>query len=185
MQKKIRLTSPHSLLAIRLIGVTLDDLKYISLDDYIKKNPDIQNLEIELQEERYNHHEQNRLELINEAKKLREDLLKDNNYETSPYNNISSLYISPKSNINNYSYNFSTTMKKNVSATNLNPKMNLPQTSTAVILEREKLQKLLKNQENKVKLQIDYECMIEENRRKNLEKMHNKELKEEKRRTDR
>ena len=182
-QKKIRLTSPHSLLAIRLIGVTLDDLRYISLDDYIKKNPDIQYLENELQEERYNHHEQNRLELINEAKKLREDLLQDKNYETSPYNNISSLYISPKSNINSHSYNFNT-MKKNTSATNLNPRMNIQQPSTAILLEREKLQKLLQNQENKVKLQIDYECMIEENRRKNLEKMRNKELKEEKRRKE-
>ena len=29
-QKKIRLTSPHSLLAIRLIGVTLDELRHLS-----------------------------------------------------------------------------------------------------------------------------------------------------------
>ena len=182
MQKKIRLTSPHSLLAIRLIGVTLDDLKHLSLDDYIKKNPGIQNLERELQEERYSHYEQNRLELIEEAKRIREDLLKDKNYETSPYNNVSSVYTSPKSNFNNTRYNFST-MQKNTSATNLEPKMNLQQ-STAIIIEREKLQKLLEKQENKVKLQIDYECMIEENRRKNLEKMRNKELKEEKRRKE-
>ena len=39
-------------------------------------------------------------------------------------------------------------------------------------------------QETKVRLQIDYECMIEENRRKNLEKMRMKELKEQKRRKE-
>ena len=93
MQKKIRITSPHSLTAIRLIGTTLDDLRYLTFDDYVK-SASIQNLERELQEERYNHYEQNRLELIKEAKEIREDLLKDNNYETSPQNNLSSLYIS-------------------------------------------------------------------------------------------
>ena len=181
MQKKIRITSPHSLLAIRLIGATLDDLKYIPFDDYIK-TAGIQHLEPELQEERYSHYERNRLQLIKEAKQIRKDLIKDNNNETSPQNNISSLYISPKSNNDLSHYNFST-MKKNTSATNINPKMNL-QTSTAIILEREKLHKILEKQENNVRLQIDYECMIEENRRKNLEKMRNKELKEEKRRKE-
>ena len=182
-QKKIRLTSPHSLLAIRLIGVTLDELRHLSFEDYIKKNPETQYLENELQEERYNHYEKNRLELIKEAKKVREDLLKDKNYETTYYNNLSSFYISPKSNItNNTRYNLST-MKKNSSASNLEPKMNLQQ-STAIRIEREKLQKLLEKQENKVRLQIDYECMIEETRRKNIEKMRNKELKEEKRRKE-
>ena len=181
MQKKIRITSPHSLTAIRLIGTTLDDLRYLTFDDYVK-SASIQNLERELQEERYNHYEQNRLELIKEAKEIREDLLKDNNYETSPQNNLSSLYISPKSNIKIARYNYNT-MKKNTSASNLEPKIKL-QTSTAILLEREKLMKLLEKQENKVKLQIDYECMIEETRRKNLEKMRKKELKEEKKRKD-
>ena len=181
MQKKIRITSPHSLTAIRLIGTTLDDLRYFTFDDYVK-SASIQNLERELQEERYNHYEQNRLELIKEAKEIREDLLKDNNYETSPQNNLSSLYISPKSNIKIARYNYNT-MKKNTSASNLEPKLKL-QTSTAILLEREKLMKLLEKQENKVKLQIDYECMIEETRRKNLEKMRKKELKEEKKRKD-
>ena len=56
-QKKIRITSPHSLLAIRLIGATLEDLRYLSLDEYIKKNISIQYLEKDLQQERYDHYE--------------------------------------------------------------------------------------------------------------------------------
>ncbi len=39
MQKKIRINSPNSLLAIHLIGVTLDDLRYLTFDEYIKNNP--------------------------------------------------------------------------------------------------------------------------------------------------
>ena len=61
---------------------------------------------------------------------------------------------------------------------------NLQLESTAIKLEKEKLHKLLEKEENNVKLQIDYECKIEEIRRKNLEKMRNKELKEEKRRKE-
>ena len=184
-QKKIRITSPYSNLAIRLIGATLDDLRYLTFDEYIKNNG-LHYLEKDLQEERYNHYLKNRLELINEAKSMREDLIREKECETSTQNNnISSLSIlSPKNNVNLSNYNHHlTTMKKNTSASNLEPKINLP-TSTAILLEREKLQKILEKQENKVKLQIDYVCMIEENRRKNLEKMRIKEIKEQKRKKE-
>ena len=181
-QKRIKLTSPNSLLAIHLIGVTLDDLRYLTFDEYIKNNPDIQYLERDLQEERYNHHERNRLELIEQAKKIREELLEEKSYQTTPQNNLSSFALSPKAQNRNMRYNFNT-MKKNTSALTIKPTIKL-QKSTAILLEREKLQKLIEKQENKVKLQIDYECMIEENRRKNLEKMRNKELKEERKRKE-
>ena len=182
MQKKIRINSPNSLLAMHLIGATLDDLRYLTFDEYIKNNPDIQYLEKELQEERYNHYERNRLDLIKEAKQIREDLQEEKNFQSSPQNNINSLFISPKAKDKKTRNNFST-IKKNSSALDINPSMKLQQ-STAIILEREKLQKLIEKQETKVKLQIDYECMIEENRRKNLEKMRNKELKEERKRKE-
>ena len=173
MQKKVRINSPNSLLAIHLIGATLDDLRYLTFDEYIKNNPDIQYLEKELQEERYNHYERNRLDLIKEAKQIREDLQEEKNFQSSPQNNINSLFISPKAKNRNTRNNFST-IKKNSSALDINPSMKLQQ-STAIILEREKLQKLIEKQETKVKLQIDYECMIEENRRKKLEKKRKKE----------
>ena len=170
-QKKIRINSPNSLTAIRLIGATFDDLRYLTLDEYIKRE-NIQYLDKELQEERYNHYEKSRLSLISEAKSIREDLLKEKekNYETAPQNKLN---LSKSNDIFKYTgFNFNT--KKNNFNTNIS---NTP-TSTAIILEREKLQKLLEKQENNIKLQIDYECMIEENRRKNLEKMRNKEMKE-------
>ena len=54
-QKKIRLTSPLSIMAVNLVGATLEDLRFISLEEYLKKNYDFQNLEKELQYERYSH----------------------------------------------------------------------------------------------------------------------------------
>ena len=183
MQRKIRIDSPHSIKAIQLIGARLEDLKFISLDEYNKKNIGSQYLEKELQEERYNHYEKNRLDLINEAKKIREQLIKEEEDDTNQNNTInnrtSSLYLSPKNNVSK-SFDLKT-MKKTTSSINIEPKY---EASTAIKLEREKLQKVLEKQEIKVKLQIDYECMIEENRRKNLEKMMEKEKKEEKRRKE-
>ena len=180
MQRKIRIDSPHSIKAIQLIGARLEDLKFISLDEYNKKNIGSQYLEKELQEERYNHYEKNRLDLINEAKKIREQLIKeeeedDTNQNNTINNRTSSLYLSPKNNVSK-SFDLKT-MKKTTSSINIEPKY---EASTAIKLEREKLQKVLEKQEIKVKLQIDYECMIEENRRKNLEKMMEKEKRKKK-----
>ena len=44
-------------------------------------------------------------------------------------------------------------------------------TSTAIRAERERLKKLKERQEINIRLQIDYECAMEETRRKNIEKM--------------
>ena len=176
-KKKIRISSPLSLTAMHLIGATLDDLRFKSIDEYLKQNFQSQNLEKELQMERYTHHEENRRNLIREAKTMRENLLREKEEETNTNSNnhVSNLFLSP---INtNYNNNIKE-MRKNFSEGNLQLE------STAIKLEKEKLHKLLEKEENNVKLQIDYECKIEEIRRKNLEKMRNKELKEEKRRKE-
>ena len=154
-QKKIRLTSPLSIMAVNLVGATLEDLRFISLEEYLKKNYDFQNLEKELQYERYAHYEENRKKLIKEAKQKREELINKKENESNSNNNsnqISTILLSPKYNVN-LSYNISNEkeMKKNFSDG------NLPQSqSTAIKLEKEKLHKLLEKEENNVKLQIDY-----------------------------
>lgn len=43
-KKKTRLTSPHSLMACKLIGVTEEDLIFQTLEEYIKNNIDSQYL---------------------------------------------------------------------------------------------------------------------------------------------
>ena len=183
-QKKLRLTSPLSKMAVNLIGATMEDLRFISLDEYLRQNFQNQNLEKELQIERYSHYEENRKKLINEAKQMRENLIKEKEEESINKNKPNStLYLSPKYNVN-LSYNITNVkdMKKNFSADNF--ETNIQNQFTTIKLEKEKLHRLLEKEENNVKLQIDYECKIEENRRKNLEKMRNKELKEEKRRKE-
>jgi hypothetical protein len=172
-KKKVRLTSPHSLLALHYIGVMEEDLIYQTQDEYIKKNIDCQYLEKELQQERYEHFEKNRNELIEEAKKQRELLINMEEKSKNNNNNNSS------SDINNKSH--SRGFKKNTSCGAFD---SYGESSTAIKLEREKLKKLKEKQENNVRLQIDYECAREENRRKNMEKMRKKEEKEKKRRME-
>ena len=77
-KKRIRLTSPYSLMAYDLIGVDEEDLLFVSKEEYLLKNPDCQNLPSDLQEERYNHFNAKRLNLIKEAKAKRAELIKLN-----------------------------------------------------------------------------------------------------------
>ena len=185
-KKKCRLNSPHSLLACRLIGVTQEDLIYQTLDEYVKNNIDCQYLEKELQQERYNHFEKNRKELIESVKNQREFLIKEEeskknnnnvNYNTTNTNN----YNSSGTLGNTNTHTHSRTYKKNQSYGTLD---TYGESSTAIKLERERLRKLKEKQELSVRLQIDYECMREENRRKNLEKMRKKEEKGEQKRIE-
>ena len=186
--EKTRLNSPHSIMACELIGVTINDLIQLPKEEYIKKNPDCKNISKEFQEERYNHYNQSRIKLIKEAKKMREQLINQEK-ETSTNNNNSSSKNSKYSKKKIYNYRVSNDFKnktyrgtfycphnmKKCSSTN-----TLDGGCTAIKVEREKLKKLKERQETNILLQIDYECALEENRRKNLMKMRDKELKEEK-----
>jgi len=191
-KKKIRITSPHSLLACEIIGVDEDDLIYTTKDEYILKNQDCLNLNIELQDERYNHFNARRLNLIELAKNKRKELIanKSNNY------NEKTKLLSPK----NTSLNNSRKKKILGNSTFYKGKYNLKKSnsvgvmgvshgdgwgsSTAIRKEKEKLKKLRERQEMNIILQIDYECAKEENRRKNMEKMRLKEEKEERMRIE-
>ncbi len=185
-KKKNRLTSPHSLMACELIGVTEEDLTKITLEEYIRKFPESQYLQKELQEERYNHYEESRQKLIDEAKQKREELMKEEEdpknktkrtlYD-SGFNPNESLALSKSSNYKTIN------AKKSSSVGSMNMTSSAEQ-STAIKAEREKLKKMKERQEINIKLQIDYECTLEENRRNNLRKMRMKAMKEEKKRKE-
>ena len=72
--KHQRLTFPSSIKACKLQGVTEVDLLFISFEDYIKTHPESKNLPKEFQQERYDNYEQNRKDLIEELKELRNNL---------------------------------------------------------------------------------------------------------------
>ena len=206
-KKKIRLNSPYSIAACELIGIIPEDLIYITKDEYIRGNQDCQNIKKSLQEERYNHFNSRRLKLIELAKQKREELIqedKNRNKTISKEKDKEKInknteygkfqHTEHSSNINNKNNPYSTYytkrdhLKKSSSVkymgmTGFNTN-NVWGTSTAIKEEREKLKKLKERQEINIRLQIDYECAMEENRRKNIEKMRLKEEKEERKRIE-
>lgn len=74
--KNQRLTSPLSIKACKLKGVTEEDLIYITFEQYINSHPESKNLLKEFQQERYDNYEQNRRDLIESLKEVRSDLKK-------------------------------------------------------------------------------------------------------------
>ena len=178
-KKKIRITSPHSLLACEIIGVDEDDLIYNSKDEFILKNQDCLNLNIELQDERYNHFNARRLNLIELAKNKRKELISNKNDKKikliSPKN--MSINNSKKKKIlgNSTFYKGNYNMKKSNSVGVMGASHGDGWgSSTAIRREREKLKKLRQRQEMNIILQIDNECAKEENRRKNIEENRKK-----------
>ena len=200
-KKRIRITSPFSLMACELIGINQDDLIFISKEEYVRKNQDCQNLKKELQEERYNHFDSRRRQLIEDAKNKRKELIKvlniNNNSNNKNNNNkkFCSNYNSYNNNRNKYNglsvknkhnktFNDYRNIKKSSSVPAFEPRDTGGDISTAIKHEREKLKKLKERQEINIRLQIDYECAMEEIRRKNIEKMRLKKEKEEKKRIE-
>ena len=72
--KTNRLNSPLSIKACKLQGVEEDDLIYITLEEYIQSHPECMNLPKEFQQERYDNYEQNRKDLIETLKEIRNQL---------------------------------------------------------------------------------------------------------------
>ena len=186
-KKKIRLTSPFSLRACDLMGIDEEELLYMPKDEYIHKNVECQYLPKELQDERYNHYNAKRLKLIKEAKakraeliKLNTNFLKGDNLQLETYNSKNMM-----PGLSTY-YNRNENLKKSSSAIQMGNTMGNVgwSTSTAIKIGKEKLRKMKERQELNIKLQIDYECALEENRRNNIRKMKLKEEKEERKRIE-
>ena len=183
-KKRIRLTSPYSLMACDLIGVDEEDLLFVPKEEYLLKNPDCQNLPSDLQEERYNHFNAKRLNLIKEAKAKRAELIKLNS-DNLP----NKKYLELDNNLNLASstlYNRNDNLKKSSSALQMGNTVGNGgwSSSTAIKIGREKLRKMKERQELNIRLQIDYECALEENRRNNIKKMRMKEEKEERKKME-
>ena len=140
-KKKMRINSPYSLMACELIGIDQEDLLFLTKDEYIRKNQECQNLNKELQEERYNHYNSRRRKLIEDAKKKREELL-----ETK--NNIKNRTNYSTNNNKSFIFNGYSTQNKSFYDKNMRKsssmglfESNLDGTSTAIKHEREKLKK--------------------------------------------
>ena len=85
-----RLNSPRSLEAIKIIGADENDLIKLTLAQYLKKFPEARGIKKELQDERLEHYKEQRQKLLDEIKKVRNELVQndnDNNNKSTAQNN--------------------------------------------------------------------------------------------------
>ena len=68
---KKRLLSPNSKEALATLGIELNQLFYLTFDDYISQHPDLKGFSRDLQEKRYNHFEEKRKHRLFEVKERR------------------------------------------------------------------------------------------------------------------
>ena len=94
IDKKIAITSPKSLLALKICGYKQEDLYKLSFTEFIKANPQIKNISKEFQEHRYFFYENNRKDKIIKAIKTRQqiiDEMENNNISNNKDNDISNI----------------------------------------------------------------------------------------------
>ena len=148
--KNNRLTSPLSIQACKLQGVTEDDLLYITFEEYIQSHPDCMNLPKEFQQERYDNYEQNRKDLIENLKEIRIKLKESINKEKAKTETVTVTEIYDENNFT----------QKNIN--NLN---------------KDEYRKKLKNElEDNIKIQIEKEFEKEKKRKKSKSKINEESI---------
>ena len=75
MDKNVRINSPRSKRAIFILGVDEDKLYEINKEDYFKKNKDLENIPNVLKNKRYEKFNFRRLKAIDDARKIRNDII--------------------------------------------------------------------------------------------------------------
>ena len=73
--KKVRINSPISLKALLAMGLQESNLFEISKKEYIDKHPELKRASISVQNIRYEHYNNRRYNLIEEAKKMRKEMI--------------------------------------------------------------------------------------------------------------
>ena len=98
--KKTKINSPRSLQAIKDSGHIIEELYYLTIDQYKDKNPNIRVLPQEIQKKRYDFYEKNRAQSIKEIIDIREIISNDektkNNFSTSTSQNFNKTNYSVK-----------------------------------------------------------------------------------------
>jgi hypothetical protein len=178
-KKKIRITSPHSILACELMGIKMEDLAHLTYEEYLQLNPEFQSLDNNLRMERYEHHKQRRDKLISSLKEKRNELISkenESNTNTTNVNNITNYYnwFCRNDSYNNFNKTFITLKKNNLRKSASTGNFNEQNKSTMILNEEEKLKKIRRRQKINIRMQIDYQLMQEQIRIKNLEKMKQK-----------
>ena len=77
MDPKVRVNTPYSKRAIQILGIDENDLYEISKEEYLKKQTILKDAPDELKDQRYEVFNNKRLKAIEDAQKLRKDIIKD------------------------------------------------------------------------------------------------------------
>ena len=141
--------SPRSKKAILSLGIDEKKLYQLSKKDYLATHPELKSVSTELQDKRYEHYNQKRQELINEAKETRNELIKMEEEQKSKSQSKGNKSTSDEAN-----------------------------GSTVIENERKKLEAMKKQQIGEIKNMIDYEIKLEETRRQGELRMKKQEEKE-------
>ena len=168
--KRIRIQTPRSKMALEELGLEENKLYKISKKEYLSNHPELGQEKAEIQDKRYDHYEQRRQEAIEEARKIRSEIIQkeekkgeDSGHKTSKY-----------STRNGFKY---TKTEENFSSKEA-------QQSGMIKKELEKLEMMKKQQLGEIKNMIDYEYSLNEIRRENEKKEKEKSEKEEKMRKE-
>jgi hypothetical protein len=148
MDQKIRINTPYSKRTIQILGIEENDLYEISKEDYLKKQNILKDAPDELKDQRYELFNNKRLKTIEEARKLRKNLIKDEREKQKLFekDNLDYLY-----DINETEPNISRQIK-NLIKDEFNYQENL----------KKNIEKQTKIDENKKRIEDEKKRLIEE-----------------------
>ena len=159
--KSQNLNSPFSLKALQYLGIEEKELKTLTLEEYIKLNPDSKDISQELQKQRYMNYVQKHDDLIYNAKKKRKELIAENekelNSDKNTENNENKIYHCELHQAS-YSSNF------------FIPKAKINPNCEKCIEYSKKYEKSKERMILNIQLEIDHEYDKKEKRKKQLDK---------------
>ena len=86
-KQKLLINSPHSLKALYDCGITMNELYYRNLDEFINEHKEVIHISEDARFNRFNFYEQLRLDKIEHLVKYREKLIKEEQNKTAPKGN--------------------------------------------------------------------------------------------------
>ena len=169
--KKIRLTSPISIKVCNQLGLDIDSLKKQSFEEYCVTDPESNLLSKEILQERYEHFEKKKEELINEAIELRNKLKEDEKNKKKNKKNNQSLNVSQREKNENIENEEKKEEKENEEKKEEKKEEDNEEEkeeeeeeeATAVKIQKQKLEKEKIKQEENLRLMIECSIKIRRN----------------------
>ena len=165
-QRKIRINSPTSLKAIKLLGYNISELEYLPFKEYLKQNPHLIGISKSMQQSYYDYIEKLRKERFNKIKVLRLQLKNEE------------VPLRDKRNQSCYNMKFNTAKNRKYDSNLLKQEKDSFE-HTAIENEKKILERMRNKNETEIINKIQFELKRELARKKNQEKIEeqNRKLK--------